>query len=867
MANKPDLVMDWLVRFRDLVRERNITDRTLLLLAEEFGAVGDMGHESKTGEPGPHYRSIDSLTDEQIENLLDVAEENKKPNLASPGEAVGVIAAHSIAEPATQAILRSFHYAGVSGPISLNPKEFGFNKLELNFDMKPNLYHKMAIAMRPEYKFNEYKVREVANRLKRYSLGDICDIDIPTLAEEIEIKCLKLKEQLDQFADGERFFTVMKEWSPEFASFPGEKFESAGDMKPEYKKVYDEYMDSRQQLIDALISQAPSNRLRFRFNNKNRIHAGQLMDILNSIINDSRGKRRSPKGFEDLFKNVLVDLDGEDVLMIWYSADSRMLLDLLQLMPDLKICNGCHEALQGLQFKKPNQRGKQTLFIEEVDEELKEFFMSDADKYNREVESMMQEIEGGYTHAAVDSQAQAEYDMRRNPPTDEELEEWRKKSVGLVEIDMSQSGKYFFNFLETNAKRCCPKCGGGWWNSGFDVVRIGSDTYQEEWEEGIPLPNFFDYNALTDNELEKLKDGKNTLTDQEYVFTAKEHNPMIMLPYSRPGAESDYLLRYMHAGRLPEQPEPGEYFIISWLEDTAADVAAWKPNKRFPQWGGGHFRNAMDMPEVDFSRTTTDDVMQVKRVLGIEAARHVLTMNLYASLAGPEALQGTGQPIDFKHFQLLADQMCYGPEILGGPSGRAAFDGVAARKGNQGNQSDVIAVASYESALKVVYKAATLGLRDPLTNPKSAQLATGHPHHIGSALEPDEGRFSGHPTRDLIFTRNRAEKLQTALDRYCFDTHGRSWFGDGANNGMYDLSELQKFREVIDDNEEITKVLDPIYEIAHAKRDEILGDPIFREMLKDLADANEEYFAVLENWFNDGGTPRVISREEQIKET
>ena len=56
------------------------------------------------------------------------------------------------------------------------------------------------------------------------------------------------------------------------------------------------------------------------------------MSILNQIINDSRGKRRSPKGFEKLYENVLVDLDGDDVLMIWYSADARMLLDLLQLL-------------------------------------------------------------------------------------------------------------------------------------------------------------------------------------------------------------------------------------------------------------------------------------------------------------------------------------------------------------------------------------------------------------------------------------------------------------------------------------------------------------------------------------------------------
>ena len=81
----------------------------------------------------------------------------------------------------------------------------------------------------------------------------------------------------------------------------------------------------------------------------------------------------------------------------------------------------------------------------------------------------------------------------------------------------------------------------------------------------------------------------------------------------------------------------------------------------------------------------------------------------------------------------------------------------------------------------------------PLTNPKSAQLATGHPHHIGSALSPIEGRFSGHPTKELIYKRTASERLQKDIDIYCVRTHGRPWFGDGEMNGMHDLSGLQKY--------------------------------------------------------------------------
>ena len=53
MASKPDLVSVWLDIFRSKVGNRGITDKTLLLLAEEFGAVGGYGHDSMDGgEPG-----------------------------------------------------------------------------------------------------------------------------------------------------------------------------------------------------------------------------------------------------------------------------------------------------------------------------------------------------------------------------------------------------------------------------------------------------------------------------------------------------------------------------------------------------------------------------------------------------------------------------------------------------------------------------------------------------------------------------------------------------------------------------------------------------------------------------------------------
>ena len=69
--------------------------------------------------------------------------------------------------------------------------------------------------------------------MRRYSLGSICDIDIPQLSEEIELKCAELKQELDDFDEDDRYFMVKKPSS----IFPGETIETEGDMKPEFKRI------------------------------------------------------------------------------------------------------------------------------------------------------------------------------------------------------------------------------------------------------------------------------------------------------------------------------------------------------------------------------------------------------------------------------------------------------------------------------------------------------------------------------------------------------------------------------------------------------------------------------------------------------
>src|SRR5665811_748579 len=54
------------------------------------------------------------LSDDEINEVLDITKNVYKRSKVAPCEAVGTIAAQSIGEPGTQMTMRTFHYAGVA---------------------------------------------------------------------------------------------------------------------------------------------------------------------------------------------------------------------------------------------------------------------------------------------------------------------------------------------------------------------------------------------------------------------------------------------------------------------------------------------------------------------------------------------------------------------------------------------------------------------------------------------------------------------------------------------------------------------------------------------------------------------------------
>ena len=90
---------------------------------------------------------------------------------AQPGEQVGIIAAQSIGEPATQMTLNTFHLAGVAAKSGMTR---GVPRLKEVFKVtKSPKATSLSIFLKPEYRDNKEKAREVAQDLELTMLRDI----------------------------------------------------------------------------------------------------------------------------------------------------------------------------------------------------------------------------------------------------------------------------------------------------------------------------------------------------------------------------------------------------------------------------------------------------------------------------------------------------------------------------------------------------------------------------------------------------------------------------------------------------------------------------------------------------------------------
>ena len=132
------------------------------------------------------------LTSLQKKKLIDAVKNEYLNSCFEPGEAIGIISAQSISEPATQMTMRTFHFAGSAGiQVTL-----GLPRLIEIFSAKKELSTPMMVLYLKK-KYNTQKHAEnVAEEIKEKRLKDFTEaISLDITNRRIRIRLEKLKKK------------------------------------------------------------------------------------------------------------------------------------------------------------------------------------------------------------------------------------------------------------------------------------------------------------------------------------------------------------------------------------------------------------------------------------------------------------------------------------------------------------------------------------------------------------------------------------------------------------------------------------------------------------------------------------------------
>ncbi len=114
---------------------------------------------------------------------------------------------------------------------------------------------------------------------------------------------------------------------------------------------------------------------------------------------------------------------------------------------------------------------------------------------------------------------------------------------------------------------------------------------------------------------------------------------------------------------------------------------------------GTNLKDILDVPQVDSTRTVSNDIFEVAEILGVEAARQVIINEVY------NVMETQGLNVDIRHVMLVADAMCTEGLIKG-----------VTRYGVLLEKASVLARASFETPIKHLTNASLVGEVDELNS-------------------------------------------------------------------------------------------------------------------------------------------------------
>ncbi|MBI2522975.1 DNA-directed RNA polymerase subunit A'' [Candidatus Woesearchaeota archaeon] len=114
---------------------------------------------------------------------------------------------------------------------------------------------------------------------------------------------------------------------------------------------------------------------------------------------------------------------------------------------------------------------------------------------------------------------------------------------------------------------------------------------------------------------------------------------------------------------------------------------------------GSNLADVLQLEGVDHYRTTTNNVDEIREILGIEAARQSIINEVF------KVIENQGFNVDIRHIMLVADTMCVSGAVKG-----------ITRYGVVSEKASALARASFETPIKHIINAALIGEIDNLNS-------------------------------------------------------------------------------------------------------------------------------------------------------
>jgi len=168
---------------------------------------------------------------------------------------------------------------------------------------------------------------------------------------------------------------------------------------------------------------------------------------------------------------------------------------------------------------------------------------------------------------------------------------------------------------------------------------------------------------------------------------------------------------------------------IQGVKDINHVLPVKKDNEFIIITAGSNLKDVLEIPEVNSTKTITNDIFETAKVLGIEAARQTIINE------ASKVIEDQGLDVNIRHILFIADTMCRTGAVKG-----------ITRSGITGEKKSVLARASFETPIPHIINASLLGEEDEL-NSVIENVMLNQPVPLGTGLPDLIAKMKGKPTK------------------------------------------------------------------------------------------------------------------------